>query len=178
MIRTTTDTNIYTKARINIIQEHFELFVRCGGMNDKEVDKLLQAVEKRELEAVGIYIEENGYRIAEVEFQVDWEEHLELTHVYGDIFDADLPGWKEGVAPEAYVIVSRLAKEAKKRNLSVNSWIRVSDSIRISEKEHKRVCDELGYSFDSPPPKWRDEPHENSRSIEGLKEAKVTTRHI
>ncbi len=178
MVRTTTDTKTYTKARINIVQDHFELFLRCGGMNDEVVDKFLRAVEKRELEAVGIYIKRDGYRIAEVEFQIDWEEHLELTHVYGDIFDADLPGWKDGVAPEAYVAVSRLTKEAKKQNLCVNSWIRVSGSIRKSEKEHKRVCDELGYSFNSSPPKWKEEPYENCRSIEGLAEAKVTTRQI
>ena len=147
-------------------------------MNDEAVDKFLQAVDRRELEAVGIYIQEDGYRIAEVEFQIDWEEHLELTRIYGEIFDADLPGFKDGVAPEAYVAVSRLSKAAKELNLTVHSWISVSDSIRKSEKEHERVCDELGYSFKSSPPEWREMPYENCRPIEGLAEAKLITRQV
>ena len=175
---TSTRTETYTKPRIDVIGAHFELFIRCAGMNDKEVDKFLKSVENHELKAVGIYIQEEDCRVAEVEFEIDWEEHLEQVHIYGEMFDTDLPGWKEGVAPEAYVLVSRLVKAAKEQNIEVHSWIMVSDFIRQSEEEHKRVCAELGYCFGGKVPEWKDTPKEDSRKIEGLQEAKVTSRQV
>jgi len=175
---TSTSTETYTKPRIDVISDHFELFLRCAGMSDEEVEKFLKAVERHELKAVGIYIMEGKYRIAEVEFEIDWKEHLELVHIYGDIFDTDLPGWKDGVAPEAYVAASRLVKAAKEQNIDVHSWISVSDAIRQSIKEHKRVCKELGYYFGGSVPAWKEKPRENPRQIEGLAEAKVISRQV
>lgn len=176
--RTKTDTVTYTKSRINVIEDHFELFLRCANMNDKEVEKFLCAIGKHELKAVGIYIKENGYRIAEVKFEIDWDEHLELQTIHGELFDTDLPGWKDGVAPEAYVSVSRLAKYAKEQNLEVCSYITVSDYIRKNENEHKRVCKELGYNFGGGVSNWKSTPKEQTRKIEGLPEAKITRKQI
>lgn len=180
MIKTETKTNTetYTKPRIEVIEDHFELFIRCSEMKEEEVEKFLLSVKNHELEAVGVYIMDDGCRIAEVEFEIDWDEHIELTHISGDFFDVDNPGWKDGVAPEAYVAVSRLVKAAKEQNLKVRSWIYVSDEIRKNEKEHKRVCDELGYDFDGNVPEWKEEPQEQVRQIEGLPEARVKSRQI
>lgn len=179
MITTTnTDTVTYTKSRINVIEDHFELFLRCGNMNDEEVEKILCAVEKHELSAVGIYIVENNYRIAEVRFEIDWDEHLELETICGNLFDTDLPGWKDGVAPEAYVAVSRLVKFAKEQKLKIRSYITVSDFIKKKEDEHKRVCDELGYNYHGNIEEWKSTPKEQTRKIEGLPEAKVRSKQI
>ncbi len=174
--KTSTYTKTYTKPRIDVLEDHFEMFLRCAGMNDKDVEKFLHAVEHHELQAVGVYIEEENYRIAEVEFEVDWNTHVELTRISGNIFDTDLPGWKDGVAPEAYVAVSRLAKAAKAQNLKLRSWIRVSQRVRESPNDHKRVCEELGYLFGSTVNPWRNPPTERARQIEGLAEAKVISR--
>lgn len=180
MAKTTTNTTTqtYTKARIDVINDHFELFLRCAGMGDDTVDKFLLSVEKHEIDEVGVYILQDEFRVAEVSFKVNWNKHIELVRVNGDIFDTEEPGWNKGVSPEAYVAVGRLVKEAKRLNTKVYSWILVADFIRSSENEHKRVCDELGYSFDSKVPSWKKEPVEDVRQIEGLSEARVIRRQI
>lgn len=169
-------TRTFTKPRINVVSDQFELFFRCSGMNDSEVEKFLQAIEKHELEAVGAYIVENGYRVAEVELELDWDKHEELIHLHGNLFDTDLPGWRDGVAPEAYIAVSHLSKAAKEQGLQLRTWIRVSYMIRSVPENHKRVCNTLGYSFGSTVEPWESPPTENARQIHYLQEGKVIQR--
>ncbi len=178
MIKTNTTTNTYTKPRIDVIGDQFELFFRCSGKSDQEVESLLNAIRCHELEAVGVYIEENGYRIAEVELEVDWQQYSENVHICGNLFDTDSPGWKEGKAPEAYVAAGRLLKAAKKMRLPLRSWIRVSDSVRASTSEHKKVCDKLGYAYNSSVAPWKNTPSSRSRNIVGLEELQVTSREV
>lgn len=180
MVETTTntDTQTYTKARIDVIEDHFELFLRCAGMDDDTVEKFLCSVEKQEIDEVGVFIVQESYRVAEVAFNVNWHTHMELVRLNGDIFDTELPGWDKGTSPEAYVAVGRLVKEAKRLNLDIQSWIHVTDVIRSSEEEHKRVCNELGYSFGGKVTPWKSKPLENVRQIEGLPEAKIISRQI
>ena len=116
--------------------------------------------------------------MAEIEFDIDWERHLEEIKVCGEIFDADLPGWDKGVSPEAYVAVSRLRKAAKKENLSTSSWIRATREIRQSEEQYKKLCERIGYNYYSTPVEWKKDPNEKIRKIEGLNEAKIVTREI
>ena len=99
-------------------------------MPKSDVKKLLKAVDNKELSAVGIYIEDGGYRIAEVEFEIDWDEHQRMIGVYGTQFNTDLPGWDNGVSPEAYIAAQRLVEAAKQMGKPVRSWIRVSPSVR------------------------------------------------
>lgn len=178
MPKTQTSTKTYTTSRINVIDDHFELFLRCAGMDDDAIKLFLEAVDNHEIDAIGIYIMENEKRVAEVEFNIDWERHLEEIRVYGEIFDTDLPGWEDGVSVEAYVAVSRLSKAAKKRKLHISSWMIVSKDVWLSEEKHKELCERLGYDYYSTPPDWKKEPKENSRCIEGLSEAKIVTRQI
>lgn len=173
---TTTSTSTYTKSRINVIGDHFELFLRCSNIKDDKIDKMLAAVAKHELSAVGIYVEENNYRVAEVRLEIDWKEHIELQTICGDLFDTDLPGWKDGLAPEAYVSASRLVKAAKEHNLKVASYIVASDYIRKDEDLYKKVCSELGYDYSSSVPQWQSKPKEYTRKIEGLPEVKIKYR--
>lgn len=51
-------------------------------MPKSDIKKLLKAVDNKELSAVGIYIEDGGYRIAEVEFEIDWDEHQRMIVSY------------------------------------------------------------------------------------------------
>lgn len=179
MTTTTTNTNTetYTKSRISVIEDHFELFLRCANMNDEEVEKLLSAVERHELSAVGVYVKENEFRVAEVRFEIDWEEHLELETICGDLFDTDMPGWKDGVSPEAYVAVSRLVKRAQNMGLEISSYISVSSFIKNNIDEYNRVCNELGYNGGSPA-NWKSPPKEQTRKIYGLPEAKIISKQI
>ena len=166
----------YTHTRIEILEFHFELFLRSAGMNDKEVEKLLDSVEKHELIAVGIYIEENGYKAAEVEISVDWDLHKEMVKTSGEHFSDDIPGWKNGVAPEAYVAVQRLVRYAKNSNKRVQSWIRVSPEVRKNPDQHKAVCDKLGYAYGRSTPKWKNEPVDTSLKVNHLEEVTITRR--
>lgn len=139
---------------------------------------MLKAANNKELNAVGIYIEHDGYRIAEVEFEIDWDEHQHMVGLYGARFNANLPGWDKGVAPEAYITVQRLVEAAKKMDKPVRSWIRVSSSVRNNPEKHKAVCEDLGYSYGSTVPPWKEEPTTESRNVNYLPEAKVTQRTI
>jgi len=176
MATITTETYPYTKTRINVIDDHVELFLRCAGLSDENIDKMLDAVDRQELEAIGAYIEENGYRVAEVELEINWETYKDQVNLFGNLFDIELPGWKNGVAPEAYVAVSRLAKNAKNVGVGVRTWIRVSAQIRNNTAEHKRVCDNLGYSFGGKMSPWKVSPTTQSRKVEGMPEISVTSR--
>jgi len=173
---TNTLSNSYTKSRIEVLNDHFEMFLRCSDLSDSDVEKLLESADKQEISAVGIYIEEKNYRIAEVEFAIDWLKHNDLVKTRGKVFDTDLAGWKNGIAPEAYISAQRLVNYAKQMRAPVRSWIRVSQSIRADTEKHKQVCTRLGYCYGNSVAPWENEPDEKTRYINGLEEAKVTCR--
>jgi len=175
-IKTNTNSYSYTRIRIDVINNHFEMFLRCSDFSDHDVDLFLEAVENKELCAIGIYIVDAGYRIAEVEFEIDWDEHQQMIETYGYYLDTDIPGWKNGISPEAYVPAQRLVKFAKKEKKVVHSWIRVSPDVRRDKAKHKAVCKKLGYSFESSVPPWKNPPIEQERYINNLQETKVTSR--
>lgn len=147
-------------------------------MSDSEVKKLLAAVDNKEICAVGIYIVEDGFRIAEVAFEIDWDEHQKMIGVYGEHFDTDQPGWKDGVSPEAYIAAQNLVKLAKGKGKKVHSWIRISSEIPKGTIRYKEICRKLGYSYDSSLEPWKNIPIEQSRDVNYLPEAKVTQRII
>lgn len=177
-INTYTNTHTFARTRIGVIDDHFELFLTCANISEPNIEKFLKAVDDKELSAFGIYITDNNYRIAEVEFQIDWDEHQRMIGVYGVHFDTDLPGWDNGVSPEAYVAAQRLVKAAKQMGKPVRSWILVSPPVRKDPTWHKAVCDKLGYSYGSTVPAWKDEPIEQSRNVNYLPETKVTQRSV
>lgn len=178
LINTYTNSYTYTRTRIGVIDDHFELFLTCAKIPKSEIKKLLKAVDNKELSAVGIYIEDNNYRIAEVEFEIDWDEHQHMIGVYGTHFNTDLPGWDNGISPEAYIAAQRLVKAAKQMGKPVCSWIKVSPSVLNNPARYKAVCNKLGYSYGSVVPPWKDEPITQCRKVNYLSEAKVTQRTI
>ncbi len=99
-----------------------------------------------------------------------------MIQLSGELFDTDIGGWNQGVAPEAYVPVQRLVKIAKEKNLTVRTWIMVSDEVRKFPTEHKRVCKYLGYSYKGSVAPWKYPPKEKTRQVNGLEEAQVVTR--
>ena len=173
-----TCTNTYTRTRSDVIDDHLEMFLICAEMSNSEIERILEAAARKELSAVGIYIEKDGFRFAEVEFEIDWDEHQKMTGIYGEYFDTDQPGWKDGIAPEADLAAQRVVKLAKEEKTHVRSWIMVSPSVRSDPVIHKKVCEKLGYSYGSSISPWRNPPIEQSRKINYLPEAKVTQRII
>lgn len=147
-------------------------------MSENDIKKILKSVENKELQAVGIYIQKDNYRIAEVEFEIDWDEHQRMIGAFGTQFNTDLPGWDRGTAPEAYIAVQRLVEAAKKMGEPVRSWIKVSPFVRRNPEKHKAVCRTLGYAYGSKAPCWKGEINVQSRNINYLPEAKVIQRVI
>jgi hypothetical protein len=177
MVHTSTNTYTYTKPRIEVLEDHFELFFTCAGLSEDRIKKHLISIRNNELQAVGVYLEQDDYRIAEVELDVDWNAHHDNIRVSGSMFDTDIPGWKKGAAPEAYIAVQKLGQKAKELKLTVRCWIRVSSAVRSNPNKHKQVCDTLGYNYGGSVPPWRDGAFaETSRQINGMSEATVTTR--
>lgn len=168
----------YTQTRAGVLDIHFELFLRCANIPDKRIKKILQSVDNRELSAVGIYLESGNCRIAEVEFRIDWEEHQRQVNANGELFDTECPGWKDGVAPEAYILVQRLCERAKEMELPVRSWIRVSPHILKNPAKHRSICDALGYNFGSSVPPWKTSPVEKPWQINYLSEATAISREV
>lgn len=176
MATTYTNSRTYTYTRIGVINNHFELFLKCAEISKSNIKKLLKAADNNELSAVGIYIEDDGHRIAEVEFQVDWDEHHKMVGTYGAYFDTDIPGWENGTAPEAYMAAQHLVLAARKLKKPVRSWIIVSPAVHSSPDWHKKICSQLGYSYGSRVPDWKNPPITQTRPISFLPEAKVITR--
>lgn len=164
----------YTDTRIDVIEYHFQLFLRNGGMTDDEIDQMTDSILNKELEAVGIYAEDNEGRILEVEFLVDWDEHNRLVERYGFNFDTNIPGWKDKVSPEAHIAVRNLVRKANKNHWQISSWIRVASKIRSNPSEYQKVADKLGYG--GTVPNWKKKPQTMSRKVQDLEEATVTQR--
>ena len=173
---TTTLTKTYTRTRTSVIDDHFELFLRCAEIDDDRVERILESVHNRELEAFGIYIVVDGYRYAEIEFSIDWYRHDGIVQAKGDFLDTYLPGWKNGQAPEAYIAAGNLVKAAQEMSVNIQSWICVTDEVRSDPEKHRSICKKLGYCYNRSPPSWKNPPKENRRIIQGLEEASVTAR--
>jgi hypothetical protein len=173
-ISTYTNTHTYTRTRLGVIDAHMELFLTCAELSKSDIEKLLDAVDDKEISAVGIYIVDEGHRIAEVEFGVDWNKHEQMIGIYGTRFDTNIPGWKDDVSPEAYVVAQRLVLVARRMRKKVHSWIRVAPAIPRGSARYKAICDKLGYG--GTVPSWKENPTEENYSINGLPEAKVAGR--
>ena len=176
MVKTSTYT--YTKTRLSVIDDQFKLFFTCAGMSENVIERMLKAIEDHKLSAVGIYIEDGGFMIAEVSISIDWDEHNRIVIKTGNTMDSDIAGWKDGVAPEAYIPVQSLSKKAKAMGKSLRSWILVSEDYRRISTMHKAVCDELGYCYEAPSPSFKEKPVERNRKINGLEEMQVSSKYV
>ena len=177
MPSTHTQTNTYTKPRIEVVRDQFELFLRYTGISSTRLDALLLSIERGELASIGAYLEKDGCRLMEVEVEVDWELHAQLKNAEGDLFDTDLPGWEENASPEVNMYAHRISRVAKDLDLKVRHWILVDRRIRADPEQHKKLCDSLGFSFKSSVPPWPDgKPSEKGINVLDLPEAKIYQR--
>lgn len=175
---TNTFTNTYTKPRAEVVRDQFELFLRYTGMQPAKRDRLLASIARGDLAALGAYLESDGYRIAEVELEVDWELHAQLTRAEGEMFDADQPGWEENAAPEVNQYARQLSRIAKQKSLHVRHWIRVTREISSNPTKHRALCEKLGYSFGSTVPPWQGDapPQEREIAVLDLPETRIHER--
>lgn len=177
MIKVYTETNVYTKTRLEVVSDQFELFLTYTGMRRLDREKLLAAIARGELAAIGAFLERDGFRYVEVEVEVDWELHAMLKRADGDAFNTDLPGWEENASPEVHQYARRLSHIAREEGLKVRHWIRVSREILLDPERHKELCDSLGYSFGSGVPPWpMGDPKEREVSVLDLPEIRLYER--
>lgn len=174
MPNTYTNTHTYTKPRTEVVRDQFELFLRYTGMRPDARERLLASIARGELEALGAYLERDGFRFMEVELEVDWELHAQLKRAEGDMFDTDQPGWEENASPEVNQYAHQISRIAKREGLRVRHWIRVNRDIRSDPTRHRALCESLGYSFGWTVPPWRgDGPKEREISVLDLPETRI-----
>lgn len=169
-------TKVVTSSRIDVLGINFALFLASANVSDEKIRKLKSAVSNKEIEAVGVYIAEDGYRICEVEYNVDWDKHQEMCKVNGSLFDLNRPGYVNGACPEARQAVEWLVDEAKKLKRPISTWIRVTNKVRQDPSKHKEVCDRLGYCFGRSVPNWKNGYEEQSWNVMHLEETNVIVR--
>lgn len=148
-------TRTFTMTRIAVVEDQFDLMLRYSSMGTTRRQKILKRISEKKVEGLGLYLEDDGYMLAEVSLIVDWEKHSDFVNATGSLFDADRPGWEDGVCPEISVAANRIAKEAKNQGKQIRVWIRFSGTIRQNPNEHKAICDELGFNYRESAPGWK-----------------------
>ena len=177
MPSTHTHTHTYTKPRSEVVRDQFELFLRYTGMPPAERELILAAIARGDLDALGAFLERDGFRFVEVELTVDRKLHAQLKIADGDMFDTDQPGWEDNVSPEVNQYARQISRIAKRERLKVRHWIMVNSEIRANPKRHKSLCESLGFSFGSSPPPWpHATPREREIEILDLPEMKIYER--
>lgn len=162
--------------RIDVLGINFSIFLATAKMDDSSINRMKTAVYNKEVEAVGIFLEEGGYKIAEVEYNIDWNKHEEMCTASGSMFDINEKGYVNGVCPEVRFTVSALVDEAEQRGLPIRSWIRVTRQVRENPLKHKEVCDKLGYCYGKSAPGWKNGYNENTWNVYKLEETNVVYR--
>lgn len=154
---TKTKTNTYTSARIFVIEDQFEILMRYGGFAESRRRAIKEEIEKENVQELGLVVEKNGYRIAEVSLEVNWALHKQLVKLEGEAFDQEKAGWENGECPEVSVYAARIAHAAKDVSGNLRSWIRFSDSVRSKPEQHKELCEKLGFAYGCAPPPFMSE---------------------
>lgn len=153
---TRTHTGTYTRLRLDVIQDQFDLMLRYASVDKERRGKILSRISEQKVQEIGLYIVDEGYLFAQVSLAVDWDMHTNIVNVLGPDFDINRPGWEEGVCPEVDVAAHRIANVAKDMEKRLRIWIRFTDAVRSNPAEHKALCDELGFDYKSGIPSWRD----------------------
>jgi hypothetical protein len=165
-----------TKTRTEAIVDQFDMFLLYAGIGTGPRKKLLVGVEKRWLDAIGVYlINSAGQRILEAEISISWQLHTDLT-VLSPTIRTDLPGWDHGAAPEIQVIGSRFGKKAKEMGRQPYCWVLFTSEIRQDAARHKQLCPQVGVSYGTGVPDWTSNPNERSYTIDELSEVNVALR--
>lgn len=154
-VLTKTLTRAFTKPRIAVVEDQFDLMLRYSSMEKSQRQKILKRISERKVEGLGLYIEDEGYMLAEVSLVVDWGKHENFVRATGSLFETDRPGWEDGICPEVGVAANRIANEAKEQGKRIRVWIRFADDVRRNPSEHREMCDELGFKYEGSMPGWK-----------------------
>ena len=146
----------FTKTRLAAVQDQFDLMLRYASVDSGRRLVILRRISEKKVEGIGLYIEDGGYMYAEVSLVIDWARHNWLVNAVGSVFETRRPGWEDGVCPEVSVAANRIANAAKEMNKRIRVWIRFTEDVRRDPPEYRSLCDELGFSYGSSAPSWKD----------------------
>ena len=168
---TYTYTHAYTRARA-LVDQVSVLFIKAG-IDSSRTDKVCHGVQERWLEAVGLYLERDGYLVYEIEARINWTAHSDVAELE---FSTDLPGWEGAGSPEAMVLGARFAGVADAEGLTPHYWVRFTAAIRADPDRHRRLCPEAGVVFAGKVPGWEATPTTRSLQLQDLREIGVSER--
>lgn len=154
-VQAKTTTRVFTKTRIAVVEDQFNLMLRYSSMDGSRRERILNRISQKKVDGLGLYIEDEGFMLAEVSLVVDWNTHENLVNAVGSLFDTSLPGWEDNVCPEVWVAANRIANEAKDLGKRLRTWIRFSSSVYSNLEELKAMCEELGFSYGGKMPGWK-----------------------
>jgi hypothetical protein len=161
----------YTYTRTDTLVDQVDLFLRASGIGDSARKRVVDAISEKWIEAVGVFVETNGERVFEGSLEISWKahsDHADLT------ISADLPGWKDGAAPELTILAKRLTEYAASEKLSINFWVIFVKSIRDDPVLYKSRCEKVGVGDPAPP--WKSTPRSQRIPMQDLPEAHVVLR--
>ena len=170
---TYTYTNAYT--RTQVVVDQIDVLFDEAGIDDDRRAKICHGVGQRWLEAVGLYLEQDGKRVYEVEARINWSAHSDVASVE---FSTDLPGWEDSKSPEAIVLGGRFQGVAEEHSLSPRYWARFMSAIRANPAEHKRLCPLVGVLYQGKVPDWASTPTTRSLSLQDLGEIGMSERSV
>jgi hypothetical protein len=101
---TFTYTNAYTRAEA-VVDQVSVLFTKAG-IDAGHTTKVCHGVANRWLEAVGVYLMRDNYRVYEISARICWAGDSDNAQLE---FSTDLPGWDEKASPEIAVLGRRFA---------------------------------------------------------------------
>lgn len=161
----------YTYTRTGVLVDQVDLFLKAAGITDHARKRVVDAISERWLDEVGVFIEDSGQRVLEGALQISWSAHSDHA---GLTISTDLPGWKDGAAPELTVLAKRLREYAAKKSLLVNFWVVFTKQIRDDPDLYPIRRNKVGVN--GPPPPWKKDPKEQRLPLQDLPEAHVVLR--
>ncbi len=162
----------YTFTRTQALIDQVDLFLRNGGIGESVRKPVVDAVDKRWIEGVGVFVvDKSGDRVLEGELEINWTAHSNHPEI---TVSADLPGWKAGAVPELSVLATRLATYSKDKALPVNFWVRFSAQIRNDAGLYQQYCQIVGVSGSAPD--WAKTPSIQRIPLQDLSEAHAVLR--
>ena len=169
-VRVTTHT--YT--RLDALKMHAARFLELAGVDASLANKLADAIEHRELDAVGVMGTDTSNRlVVEQEFEIDWGEHDRIMGT-APVVDASQPGWESHLAAEVRLACERFRKVVERLDLRVRTWVRFAKRITSNPAEYERKLSQLGYGGKKP--QWKGAYNEFRMEVTGLGEATIVMR--
>lgn len=167
-----TYTHTYTRAEALVDQ--VDVLFSEAGIDEGRRNRVCDAVNKRWLQAVGLFLERDGRRVYEIEATINWTAHSEHAELG---FSTDLPGWDGKGSPEAIILGKRFAATASVERLAPRYWVRFVPSIVANPVRHKELCRIVGVVFRGGVPDWKQKPVTRSLPLQDIGEIDLSERN-